>query len=123
MKKLYSEYLEGEEGIDYVKYAPGEQDPRKINQKKLEREIKAQLDVLAIDEPDIASELKKRILRTDTVVDEMLSSIIPIEEVKFYPGSDKGLHPDDDPETYSRWFYENQPESCKNEHGVPQFNG
>jgi len=33
--------LQGEEGIDFVKYAPGQTDPLKVNVKKLEKEIKA----------------------------------------------------------------------------------
>lgn len=45
-----------------------------------------------------------------------------MEEVKFYPGSDKGPMPEDDVETYSRWFFENQPASCKDKNGVPSFN-
>jgi hypothetical protein len=34
-----------------------------------------------------------------------------MDEIKFYPGSDKGPAPEDDPETYSRWFVENQAKS------------
>lgn len=34
-----------------------------------------------------------------------------LNEVKIYPGSDKGPRPEDDPDNYSRWFVENQPKS------------
>jgi hypothetical protein len=45
-----------------------------------------------------------------------------MEEVRFYPGSDKGPQPEDDIETYSRWFFENQPPSTKDKNGTPLFN-
>jgi len=66
--KMYDAYMEGEEGIDYVKYAPGK-DPREVNEKKLRREINAKFDVLAVEEPEIAAELKKRVLSNDTEID------------------------------------------------------
>jgi hypothetical protein len=31
----------------------------------------------------------------------------PDEVVKFYPGSDKGPLPEDDPKAYSEWFMRN----------------
>lgn len=31
------------------------------------------------------------------------------EIVRFYPGSEKGPLPEDDPEHYSKWFVQNQP--------------
>ena len=34
-----------------------------------------------------------------------------MEEFKIYPGSLKGPDPEDDPEAYGKWYYENQPES------------
>lgn len=33
-----------------------------------------------------------------------------MEQIKIYPGSPKGPRPEDDPEHYSKWFVENQPE-------------
>lgn len=58
MKNLatFEEYKKGEEGIDYIKYAPG-QDPTEINNKKLASEIKQKLKTLAIEEPELAGEL------------------------------------------------------------------
>jgi hypothetical protein len=32
---------------------------------------------------------------------------IPDDEIKFYPGSHKGPEPEDDPDSYSRWFFQN----------------
>ena len=63
-------------------------------------------------EPELADELEKFIFSTDTEIDRaMAKPVIPVDEIKFYPGSDKGPAPDDDPETYSRWFVENQAKS------------
>jgi len=36
-----------------------------------------------------------------------------MDEVSFYPGSAKGTEPEDDPESYSKWFIDNQPNSLK----------
>lgn len=113
MKNLatFEEYKKGEEGIDYIKYAPG-QDPTEINNKKLASEIKQKLKTLAIEEPELAGELQSRIFSTDSELDkELAKGEIPVEEVKFYPGSIKGPEPEDDPESYSKWFYDNQPKS------------
>jgi hypothetical protein len=46
---------------------------------------------------------------------------VPLNEVKFYPGSINGPNPEDDPESYSRWFVENQPPSL-NENGAIPYN-
>lgn len=51
---MYKEYVKGEEGIDYVQKATNEREDTEINNAKLEKEIKAELDVLAISEPEIA---------------------------------------------------------------------
>lgn len=110
--------MEGEEGIDYIKRHPDERQPEDMNNKKLEAEIRAQLDALEIEDPIVAKELKKRILEPSEVDEAFAEGEIPIEEVKFYPGSEKGLLPEDDPDAYSRWFYENQAPSTLDEHGT-----
>ena len=59
-------------------------------------------------EEELAEEFEKFIFSKDTDVDRALAQPeIPADEIKFYPGSDKGPAPEDDPETYSRWFVEN----------------
>ena len=46
----------------------------------------------------------------DPLMNEVGKEIKNIDEiVKFYPGSDKGPLPEDDPEAYSKWFVSNQP--------------
>lgn len=46
--EMLENYKQGEEGIDYVKYAPGK-DPNAINEKQLEKEIKSQIEMVAIE--------------------------------------------------------------------------
>lgn len=99
--------MAGEEGIDYIKEAPGETDPLEINPKKFEAEVRAQLDALEIEEPELAGELRKRLLEPNEVDEAFAMGEIPMDEIRFYPGSEKGMKPEDDPESYSRWFYEN----------------
>jgi len=66
----------------------------------------------------MAEVMTERILSGDTIIDkELAMPEIPVEEVKFYPGSVLGPLPEDDPVSYSKWFYENQPPSTLNEHG------
>ena len=38
-----------------------------------------------------------------------------------YPGSLKGPEPEDDPETYSRWFFEHQPKSLYSDQTNPTY--
>ena len=46
----------------------------------------------------------------DPIWNELGKEIKNVDEiVKFYPGSDKGPLPEDDPEAYSKWFVSNQP--------------
>jgi len=52
--------------------------------------------------------MTKKVFSTDSALDHVFAKgDIPFEEVKFYPGSVKGLEPEDDPEAYSKWFFEN----------------
>lgn len=60
-------------------------------------------------EIELAEDLEYKIFSGKTDIDVAFAQgEIPIDEVKFYPGSDKGPAPEDDPETYSRWFVEHQ---------------
>lgn len=63
--------MKGEEGIDFVQKALNQREETEINNAKLEKEIKAELDVLAMSEPEVAQELKNRILKKDTAIDEV----------------------------------------------------
>ena len=56
--------------------------------------------------------MKSKVFSTDHEIDhEFAKGDIPLDEIKFYPGSIKGPEPEDDPESYSKWFYDNQPKS------------
>lgn len=72
---------------------------------------------MAVDEPEIAEDLRKKILEPNEIDEIFAQGIIPMNEVKFYPGSEKGRFPEDDPENYSKWFYENQAPSTLDEYG------
>lgn len=64
------EYKRGEEGIDFVKQNPDEEDPNAVNQKKLESEIKGYLHAMRADgEVELADYLQKQILSKDTYID------------------------------------------------------
>ena len=67
-----------------------------------------------IDKPLQAEQHAKFLFSKDTEVDWALAQPpIPLEQIKIYPGSIKGPQPEDDPDTYSRWFFENQPAALK----------
>lgn len=64
--------------------------------------------MMSIEDPERCELLKEKVLRNDTELDEeWAKGLIPMDEIKTYPGSIKGPDPEDDPETYSRWFVEN----------------
>jgi hypothetical protein len=42
------------------------------------------------------------------IVDDIWAEEVDVKSmVKYYPGSEKGPEPEDDPEHYSKWFIEN----------------
>ena len=67
-----------------------------------------------MERPNIAAKHLEYLTSKNTEVDyEFAQPPIPADQIKFYPGSIKGPRPDDDPEAYSRWFYEHQPDALK----------
>ncbi|MFO0116141.1 MAG: hypothetical protein ACK521_00460 [bacterium] len=89
-------------------------DPLKPNIRKLEREIRNELKVLALERPNVAARHLEFLTSKNTDIDyEFSQPPVPPEQIKFYPGSIKGPAPEDDPEAYSRWFYEHQPDALK----------
>jgi hypothetical protein len=86
----------------------------KFNEKKFEREVENEMRAIQHSDPDKAARLRDFVLSKDTWVDEAIgpnAPDVPDEEIHMYPGSLKGPEPEDDPETYSRWFFEHQPKS------------
>ena len=63
-----------------------------------------QLRELGKRDPQAALEYRKFIFSKDTYIDKGMALIIPDEEILNYPGSDKGPDPEDDPESYAKWF-------------------
>lgn len=106
---MLKEYLQGEEGIDYEHLKEGEVDPMRINPKKLAREIRNEIKAYKVREPELAEEMEKFIFEDNDVDAALDSAHLDESEVKYYPGSDKGPNPEDDPEFYSDWFVNNQP--------------
>jgi hypothetical protein len=101
----------GEEGVDFVRTTntnKGSLDPRMPNSKVLERELKAQINLLKLQDPDKAKEFEEYYFKRNQI-DDILTKHYDMSEVRIYPGSEKGPNPEDDPENYSRWFIENQP--------------
>jgi hypothetical protein len=85
-------------------------DPALPNVKLMEKQIKAEINLLKITDPEKAKEFNEYFFKRNEV-DEMMNQTLDLSEVKIYPGSDKGPLPEDDPDNYSRWFIENQPKS------------
>lgn len=54
-------------------------------------------------DPEAAKQFEEEYL-TKNKVDDVLNYNFDLSEIKYYPGSQKGPLPDDDPESYSRWF-------------------
>ena len=104
-------------GVDYIYKKEGQVGPDELNEAKLKREVNRELDRLRKKEPEIADHWRRIINSNDTEYDKEFALQIPPEQIKFYPGSPKGPEPEDDPETYARWFFENQPEALKDSKG------
>ena len=96
---------------------PGQSASDVLNDKKLEREIKAQLKELRLREPLLAEHYEEQLFSNNTQIDKELALEIPLDQIKVYPGSVKGPRPEDDPESYEKWFIENQPEVLKDKFG------
>lgn len=66
---------------------------------------------MKIEDPQKAREYEEFYFRRNEIDDMIADNNFDLDEVKLYPGSEKGPLPEDDPENYSRWFVENQPKS------------
>lgn len=123
-KVMHEEYMKGEEGVDHEYLIPGEKEKMDFNVKKFEREVRLELQACKNDplQKQRADELEHFVLADNTWADEALGSApIPEDEIAFYPGSDKVPEPEDDPESYSRWFFDNQPKSLYKDQAVPTY--
>ena len=82
-----------------------------IDFKQLEKEIRSEIKVLRETDSEKAECLEELIFSRDNELTKSLTHIVPDDEIKFYPGSINGPEPEDDPEAYGKWYYENQPKS------------
>ena len=89
----------------------GQLRPDEIDQTLVESQIKEKLDEYEKEDPVSAELLRNYIFDKEDDVAEAWASKLDHSEVKIYPGSPKGPNPEDDPFTYSQWFYDNQPKS------------
>jgi hypothetical protein len=114
-KEMYDTFMDEDKDkkSDHVQLEGlGQED--EFNEKKFEREVEKEMIAIQHSNPERANRLKNFVLNKDTWVDEAIgpnAPEVPDEEIHFYPGSLKGPEPEDDPETYSRWFFEHQPKS------------
>ena len=111
---LMKDVLEGEEGIDYQSLPAKFDDPRYPSEKLLEKQLKREINLLKMEDPEKAKEYEEFLFQRNEY-DEAIMEEVDMSEVKLYPGSEKGPNPEDDVENYSRWFVENQPKSIYKE--------
>lgn len=108
---MVEEYKKGQEGVEYV-HANPEADPRYITERKLKRMFKSQLDSMKYDEKKF-KDPNSRAAEFERNRNRILNIKINKDEVKNYPGSEKGRKPEDDKDFYATWFMSNRPESLK----------
>jgi len=80
--------------------------------KAFKRQLEEEIELMAMSEPEKAKVWKSFLFSNDTFVDKAMSRVIPPEEIKYYPGSIKGPEPEDDPDSYAKWYVEHQPLSA-----------
>lgn len=107
---MMRDHVLGEEGVDYIQGLGDMSDPNLPNAKLLERQIRREINQLKMVDAERAKEYEDYMFKRNEL-DEVFATQYDMSEVKFYPGSAKGPNPEDDIETYSRWFVENQPKS------------
>ena len=78
-----------------------------IDFKQLEKEIRSEIKVMRETDNERADVLEELIFSRDNELTKSLTFTIPDDEIKFYPGSVNGPEPEDDPEAYGKWYYEN----------------
>lgn len=82
--------------------------PEIPSEKLLAKQLRQEINAMKLHNPDKAKEFEKLYFEKDDWHD-IITKEPDLSEVKFYPGSDKGPLPEDDPENYTKWFVENQP--------------
>ena len=107
-KEHYEEFIKGEEGIDFIHKAKDMEHPEIPSEKLLAKQLRQEINAMKLYEPEKAKEFEKFYFEKDDW-HEMITKDHDLSEVKCYPGSEKGPLPEDDPQSYTKWFVENQP--------------
>ena len=100
---MLNEYRQEERGL--------EAEEEKFDTEAFNKQVKAQLALMAEKDPEKAEEARKFIFERNEL-DEAWDRVVPKEEIMYYPGSAKGPEPEDDPEFYAKWLVEHQPPSA-----------
>lgn len=107
---MFKDQVKGEEGIDYQVMPRNFTDPDMPNDKILEKQIRHEINLLKVQDPEKAKEYENLMFKRNEM-DDIIMKPMDMSEIKTYPGSEKGPLPEDDPDHYSRWFVQNQPKS------------
>lgn len=108
--KLYMEYDEPEEGVDYVVNSNGAKDPREFDVAAFKKGLKKEINALKVRNPAVGKYYEDFILKRNYVDEALEFKVDNIEDVvKIYPGGPNGPNPEDNREHYSEWFFKNQP--------------
>ena len=104
-----NEFTEGQEGIDYTIEEGVVGDARLANVDKIKRDLKSQINGMKINDPELGEYYDRLVkgLEEDYTEFVMPEGQNILDVVKFYPGSSKGMAPEDDPEFYTEWFMKN----------------
>lgn len=103
-QKAVAEFNQPEEGL-----APPKE---KFDMKLFKKQVKEEIDLIAEQDPEKAKNLQEFIFGNDPELSFYLDGLIPEEEILSYPGSIKGPNPEDDPESWAKWYWEHQPKSA-----------
>lgn len=112
---MHDEYLRGEEGVDYT-HIDYEKDPRFLTDRKL-RKIAEKQATQAVEEmfggqnfsKSKQTKGNKTLKRLSENIKKIASMKVDPDEIKFYPGSEHGIYPEEDPKSYIQWARRNLP--------------
>jgi len=106
-QKVMLDYRNGEEGVDFVN--PPE-DKQSFWYQQQEQVWKDTEDVIRKKNPKAYREMERNGIFQDLHPKELIKDHT---KVPLYPGTEKGPDPQDDPEFYNQWLWENLPAPMK----------
>jgi len=72
---------------------------------KIKRDLRAKINKIKITDPLLGQKYDDALLQPNEFDEAPEEDVM--ELVKYYPGSQKGPRPEDDPKHYSEWFMRN----------------